>query len=204
MLTVAAPQPGVSLGTDKDKEGTQLGGEPHAPAETTAPNFDYEQVYRDMPVPTHSYIHNIDPGEPFDAQSAIWSPYPLFRLTSPLFFKSIKIEPGYYLLTPREHEGQWYILFKEAGAIRYIIPVYEREVVPQNFYYENLPARRLSFTEKFAFWGLDFIGKVSKDSRRKPIPQTFLEATDLDNYFVSLIIYWGNYRYYTIFRTSPL
>jgi hypothetical protein len=204
LVVLAGPQPGVSLGTDKDKEGKPLAEEASAPAEPTSPNINYEEIYRNLPLPSHSYVHDIDPGEPFDIQRSIWSPYPLFRLTSPIFFKSIKIEPGYYLLTPREHEGKWYILFKEAGAIKYIVPAYDRDVVPENFYYENLPQRRLTFTEKFAFWGMDFIGKVSKDSRRKPISQTFLEATDLDNYFVSLVIYWGNYRYYTLFRTAPL
>jgi hypothetical protein len=96
------------------------------------------------------------------------------------------------------------MLFKEAGKIRYIIPVYDRTVVPENFYYENLPQRKLKFTEKYTFWFTDMIGKISKDSRRKPISQTFLEASDLDDYFVSLVIYWGNYRYYTIFRTSQI
>ena len=31
-----------------------------------------------------------------------------------------------------------------------------------------------------------------------------IEITDLDNNFVSLVIYWGDYRYYTIFRTIRL
>ncbi|MDR1168614.1 MAG: hypothetical protein LBK53_06995 [Heliobacteriaceae bacterium] len=167
-------------------------------------SIDYEQIYRDLPVPEHQYVHGIDPGEPFDVKQAIWSPYPLFRLTSPLFFKTVTIQPGYYLLTPREHEGKWYILFKEAGVVKYIIPVYDTGIVPELFYYENLPKPKLTFTQKFQFWGLDWIGKHSKDSRRKPIPQTFLEATDLDNNFVSLVIYWGNYRYYTILRTIQL
>ncbi len=204
LTAAAAPQPGSSLGTDKDRDGKPLATEAAAPNESIDTNLDYERIYREMPEPSHSYVHDIDPGEPFDSAQAIWSPYPLFRLTSPIFFKSIKVDPGYYLLTPREHEDKWYILFKEAGRIKYIIPAYDRDVVGENFYFENLPQRKLSFSEKYTFWWTDLIGKVSKDSRRKPIPQTFLEATDLDNYFVSLVIYWGNYKYYTLFRTSPL
>ena len=69
-------------------------------------NIDIEQMYRDMPVPEFKYMHNIDPGEYQDTMYSTWSPYPLFRLTTPLFFKSIAIEPGYYLLTPREKNGK--------------------------------------------------------------------------------------------------
>mgnify|MGYP005797613035 FL=1 len=70
-----------------------------------AEEVDYQQVYRDLEVPTLKYVHNIDPGEYYDTQNSTWSPYPLFRLTATLYFKSITIEPGYYLLTPREHKG---------------------------------------------------------------------------------------------------
>lgn len=165
---------------------------------------NYEQIYRDMPIPTHQYIHNIDPGENYDTKDTTWSPYPLFRLVAPLYFKSIAIEPGYYALTPREYKGDWYILFKEAGKIRYIIPVYNRDIVPETFYDENLPKPKLTFTQKFHIKALDFIGKHFKRSKRKPAPQTYLEVTDLDNNFVSLVIYYGNYRYYTIMRTIKL
>lgn len=170
----------------------------------TADELDYEQVYRDLPEADFSYVHNVDPGELYDTQSTSWSPYPLFRLTSPLFFKSTTIEPGYYLLTPRQHKGNWYILFKEQGKVKYIIPAYNREIVPMGFYDENLPKAKLTPSQKFHIKFNDFIGKTVKSSQRKPAPNTFLETTDLDNNFISVIIYWGNYRYYTVFRTIKL
>ena len=76
-----------------------------------------------------------------------WSPYPLFRLASPIFFKSITIEPGYYALTPREYKDNWYILFKEGGKIKYIIPVYEREIVPMTFYDDHIPKPKLTISQ---------------------------------------------------------
>ena len=155
-------------------------------------------------MPAVKYIHDIDPGEYYDTQNSTWSPYPLFRLTSPLYFKDIAIEPGYYLLTPREHKGDWYILFKEAGKIKYIVPVYEREIVPLTFYDDNLPNPKLAPTQKIHLKMLDFMGKHFDSAKRKPTPKTYLEITDLDNNFVSLVIYWGDYRYYTIFRTIRL
>lgn len=169
-----------------------------------AKNVDYESVYRALEVPTHSYVHNVDPGEFYDTQSSTWSPYPLFRIASPIFFKTITIEPGYYALTPREHKGNWYILFKEAGKIKYIIPAYEREIVPVTFYDDHLPKPKLSISQKLHIGALDTIGKIFPSAKRKPAPQTYLEATDLENHYLSLVIYWGNYRYYTIFRTIQL
>ena len=167
-------------------------------------NIDYEQIYRDMEVPKVKYIHDIDPGEYHDTQNSTWSPYPLFRLTSPLYFKSIEIEPGYYLLTPREYKGDWYMLFKEAGRIKYIIPIYEKEVVPVKFYDDNLPQPKYTPTQKIHLAMLNTMGKVMPSAKRKPAPKTYLEINDLDNNFVSLVIYWGDYRYYTILRSIRL
>lgn len=165
---------------------------------------DFEQIYRDLEPADFSYVHNIDPGEMYDTQHTSWSPYPLFRLTAPLFFKNVTIEPGYYLLTPREHDGNWYILFKEQGKVKYIVPVYEREIVPMGFYDENLPKIKLTPAQKIHLKFHDFIGKHVKSSQRKPAPETYLEATDLENNFLSLVVYWGNHRYYMIFRTIRL
>lgn len=169
-----------------------------------AKNVDYEQVYRDMEVPSHQYIHNIDPGEYYDMQNTTWSPYPLLRLTTPLYFKTIAIEPGYYSLTPREYKGNWYMLYKEAGKIKYILPVYDRDIVPEMFYDENIPKPKLAPTQKIHLFLLDKLGKFVPSAQRKPAPQTYLEMTDLDNNFVSMIVYWGNHRYYMIYRTIRL
>ena len=169
-----------------------------------AKDVDYQQVYRDLEAPTLKFVHDIDPGEYYDSQNTTWSPYPLFRLTSPIYFKDIEILPGYYLLTPREHKGNWYILFKEAGKVKYVIPVYDKEIVPVTFYDDNLPQAKLAPSQKIHLKLLDFIGKYVPSAQRKPAPKTYLETTDLDNNFVSIVIYWGDYRYYTIFRTIRL
>lgn len=167
-------------------------------------NIDIEQMYRDMPVPEFKYMHNIDPGEYQDTMYSTWSPYPLFRLTTPLFFKSIAIEPGYYLLTPREHKGSWYILFKQQGKVKYIIPCYKKEIVPVDFYKNHLPQIKMTKIQLIREKTLKFVGKHFKSSKRDPIPDTYLEASDLENNFISIIVYWGNYRYYFVLRTIQL
>lgn len=170
----------------------------------SAKNVDYEEVYRTLEVPTHKYVHNVDPGEYYDQQQSSWSPYPLFRLTSPIFFKSITIEPGYYALTPREYKDNWYILFKDGGKIKYIIPVYDREIVPMTFYDDHIPKPKLTISQSLHIKAMDTIGKIFPSAKRKPTPQAYLEATDLERNYLSLVIYFGNYRYYTIFRTIQL
>lgn len=167
-------------------------------------DVDYEQVYRDLQVPQHSYIHDIDPEETYDMNKAAWSPYPLLRLTAPIFFKNVTVQPGYYLLTPREHKGEWYMLFKEAGKIKYIIPVYDRDLVPEMFYDENIPKQKMTWSQRTHINFLDFVGKYVKNSQRKPAKQTYLELFDLDNNFLSMVVYWGAHRYYMIFRTVAL
>ena len=164
-------------------------------------DFDYQKVYRDTEVPNFSYLHNVDPNQYYECKGFSWSPYPLFRLNSPLFFKTISIEPGYYSLTPREHKGKDYILFKEAGFVKYIVPVYKKDFVPEFFYEENLPQPKLSFGQKFQIYSLDFIGRYVPSAKRKPAPQTFLELTDLDNNFISIVVYFKEFRYYMILRT---
>ncbi len=167
-------------------------------------DVDIEEQYRQMPVPEFKYMHNIDPGEYQDTMNSTWSPYPLFRLTSPLYFKTIAIEPGYYLLTPREHDGKWYILFKEAGRIKYIIPCYKQDVVPPGFYKNNLPQVKMTKVQIIREKALRFVGKHFDSSKRRVIPDTYLEASDLDNNFISLIVYWGDFKYYFVLRTIQL
>lgn len=193
---ISAENPAVSYPEDVDTQDI-------AEDEYTE-DIDVEQMYRDMPVPDFKYVHNIDPGEYQDIMHSTWSPYPLFRLTAPLFFKSVAIEPGYYLLTPREHNGAWYMLFKEAGKVKYIVPCYKKEMVPMDFYKNNLPQIKLTKAQLIREKALKFVGKHVKSSKRDPIPDTYLEATDLDNNFISIIVYWGNYRYYFVLRSVQL
>ena len=202
--TQQSPSPQQQAEPSETSYPEDVDGEPISEEEYVGDDIDIEQMYRDMPVPDFKYIHNIDPGEYQDTMYTTWSPYPLFRLTAPLFFKSIKIEPGYYLLTPREHEGKWYMLFKEAGRVKYIVPCYKKEMVPMNFYKNNLPKIKLTRPQKIREKTLKWVGKHFDSSKRKPLPDTFLEADDSENNFISLIVYWGNYRYYFVLRTIQL
>jgi hypothetical protein len=165
---------------------------------------DYKGIYMDMPVPNFSYVHGIDPGQYYDNKDAAYSVYPLFRLSSPLYFKTITIVPGYYDLTPVLYKDNNYLLFKEAGVVRYTIPVYKKEMVPEDFYATHLPKPKYTQTQKMSLAFSRYLGKHFKSSQRKPLVQSYLEVTDLDNKFVSIVVYFGSYRYYTLFRTVAM
>lgn len=173
------------------------------PSTRTKATKDYAQIYNDLDVPTFSYLHDIDPDQYYDMKDTSWSVYPLFRLNSPLYFKNITIEPGYYLLTPREHNGNWFMLFKQNGTVKHIIPVYERDYTPETFYNDHIPKPKYTTAQKIHMGFLDFIGNFKSTKRKTPV-QSYLEVNDLENYFVSIIIYYGSHKYSTIFRTIRL
>lgn len=173
------------------------------PPTRTKATKDYAQIYNDLDAPTFSYLHDIDPDQYYDMKDTSWSVYPLFRLNSPLYFKNITIEPGYYLLTPREHNGNWFMLFKQNGTVKHIIPVYERDYTPETFYNDHIPKPKYTTAQKIHMGFLDFIGNFKSTKRKTPV-QSYLEVNDLENYFVSIIIYYGSHKYSTIFRTIRL
>ena len=87
--------------------------------------------------------------------------------------------------------------------MHHIIPVYEREITPMNFYETHLPKPKLTPSQKVHMSLLDFLGKF-KSTKRKEQVKSYMEINDLDNYFVSIIIYYGTHKYHTIFRTIKL
>lgn len=165
---------------------------------------DYRQRYLDMQVPTFSYMHGIDPGQYYDNKNAAYSIYPLFRLNSPIYFKTITIPPGYYALTPVTYKGEEYLLFKDNGLVKYTVPVYKKDLVPSGFYESHIPKLKLRWNEKLSVNTASFLGKHFKNSQRRPAVQSYLEVNDLDNKFVSIIVYYGPYKYYTLFRTVQM
>ncbi len=164
---------------------------------------DYTQTYKNLEPADFSYIHDIDPDQYYDMQSYAYTPYPLFRLNSPIYFKKIAVEPGYYNLTPREHQGKWYVLFKDNGKVKYYIPCYKREIVPADFYETHLPKPKLTFTQKVHINFISGVGRISRSSKRRSAPKTYLEFDELDNEYYSVVVYYGDFRYYMIFKASP-
>lgn len=175
----------------------------HSYSEPVKATKNYSEIYKTLEPADFSYLHNIDPDQYYDMKDTAWSVYPLLRLNSAIYFKNQTIEPGYYLLTPREHKGKWYMLFKQNGQVLHIIPVYDRGYTPEFFYDKHIPKPKLTTAQKVHMKTLDIIGKVKSSKRKEPI-KSYLEVNDLDNYFISIIIYYGGHKYSTLFRTVRL
>jgi hypothetical protein len=165
---------------------------------------DYRKIYKDTPVPDFAYLHGIDPKHYFENKDASYSVYPLLRLSSPLYFKTITIKPGYYDLTPREHKGKVYILFKQNGIVVHILPTFKKETVPIDFYKTRLPEPKYTFTQKIGNAMHNFVGKNFKGAKRKQLAKTYLEVNDESDNFVVLVIYYNTQRYYVLTRAVKM
>ena len=162
--------------------------------------YDFDTIYENLEEAPFEYIFGIDPYQSDEYTKYIYSPYPLFRSGVNLIFKSKKIPPGYYLLTPREKEGKTYILFKENGKISYVIPVYKTQNVYEGFYEDKIPQAQLTLTQKSRNKFMDFIGKKwGKTNKRTPIPKAYIEFNDAGIYW-DMILYYGDKKYYLIFK----
>ena len=161
---------------------------------------DYDAIYSSLEEADFDYIFGIDPYQADEYTVYMRSPYPLFRSGVNLIFKSKKIPPGYYLLTPREKNGKTWILFKENGRVSYVIPVYKEDVVYEGFYEEKFPRKKPTFFEKIGKKTMDFIGtKWGKKNQRTPIPEAYIEFNDAGNYW-DMILYYGMKKYYVLFK----
>ena len=165
---------------------------------------DYRKIYQELSVPSFAYLHGVDPKHFFENKDASYSVYPLLRLSSPLYFKSVTIKPGYYDLTPREYKGDYYILFKQNGLVLHILPVYKKELVPINFYNTHLPKPKYKLTQKIGNAIQRGFGKIVKSAKRKPLAKTYIEANDVADNFVVLVVYYDEFRYYILTRSVKM
>lgn len=161
---------------------------------------NYDEIYANLEEADFEYIFGIDPHQADDYTKYMRSPYPLFRSGVNIIFKSKKIPPGYYLLTPREKNGKTYILFKENGKVSYTIPVYEEDIVLEEFYEEKFPHENPNLAKKTQNKIMNFIGtKWGHKNQRTPIPQAYIEFNDMGIYW-DMILYYGQKKYYLLFK----
>ena len=70
------------------------------------------------------------------------------------------------------------------------------------YYHTHLKELDMSRSARWQIKFLNSWGKYIRRSKRKPAIQTNLELTDLDNNFLLIDLYYGPYKYSTIFRTE--
>ena len=106
---------------------------------------DYDQIYNNLPVVDFHYDHNEDPDELMDYSQFVVSPYPLVRISDSLVSKTIKLKPGYYLLSPKSREGYDFIMFKQKGRIVGMIPVFDKQIVDPKLIFPTPPKPKVGF-----------------------------------------------------------
>ena len=163
---------------------------------------DYDTMY-DNAQPFGTKLYNdIDPFEDEDAIKYAYSPYPLFRTSATLYFKDNTIEPGYYSLTPRKLKGKDYVLFKQGGKVKFIIPVVKKEATPVNFYQANTPQIKLTPTQKVAKAVRTKFYKMAHDSMKAEPPKSLVNVVVEIKYIV-IQLFYGPDKYTIIFRRTP-
>lgn len=161
----------------------------------------YNKIYEELEPANFEYIFGIDPYQAEDYTKYMFSPYPLFRMGVQFGFKGVAIDPGYYLLTPRKKDGKTYMLFKEQGRVKYLIPVYNVDLVPPTFYDQYMPERKRSRWRKICDGTMSFIGrKFPKKTQRMPAPKAYIEVNDIDRIYWQVILYYGEQKYYMLFE----
>ena len=163
---------------------------------------DYDALY-EAAQPFKSKLYNdIDPFQDEDTIRYSWSPYPLFRTSADLYFKDIKIEPGYYLLTPRKLGDNDYVLFKQNGKVKHVIPVAQKGKTPLNFYEANTPPIKQTKWQKFSNGVKKKFYDKAKDSGRSTPPSSLIQV-DVEVKYIVLTFFYGEDKHVLLFRRSP-
>ena len=163
---------------------------------------DYDALYEAAEPFKSKLYNNIDPFQDEDTIRYSWSPYPLFRTSADLYFKDIKIEPGYYLLTPRTLGEKDYVLFKQNGKVQHIIPVAQKGKTPVNFYEANTPPVKQTKWQKFTGKVKKKFYDTAKDSVRSTPPSSLIQV-EVEVKYVVLTFFYGEDRHILLFRRSP-
>lgn len=171
-------------------------------AQNAFADTDYATLYKNANVADFELVHGIDPYQNEDYQKYAWSPFPLFRLSSDIYFKNQTIPAGYYDIAPRTLNEKDYMFFKEAGKVKYIIPVVKKELVPIDFYHNNLPVPKYTKFQKFCKSTSDGFYKLFKNSSKKaPPPKSYIVSENIEGNLYLIVIYYGDTKYYTVFKS---
>ena len=163
---------------------------------------DYESLYENQKPADFKLIKGIDPFQENDYLNYAWAPYPLFRLSRVLYYKDGTMEPGYYLLVPREMKGHTYIFFKENGTVKHIVPVYKTETLPPKFYDTHIPKPAKTKGQKFRDGAKQKFNNIFKGSKQQSPPQAFISTSIIEDNYYELTLYFGQKKYCSLLRIN--
>ena len=151
--------------------------------------LDYQKAFDDLQDVQVQFIHDEDPDEYYDTQKIYFSPYPLIRLTQTLYVRKIVIQPGFYLLTPREYGGKKCVLFKQGGKIKYVVPIFEYKTVIPELEYQKPPKKWWQIRDRYTFQTQYYERKV--------------RAFDVYSEFYEIDLYYRDGLSKMIFKKNP-
>ena len=161
------------------------------------------QKYENAQLADFELVHDLDPYQVEDYYKYSWAPYPLFRTSIDLYFKTIHIVPGYYILTPRTIKDKPYVFFKQNGKVVYIIPVCETDLVSPAFYKDKLPQPKRNFFGKVYVKSRRTFYKVFRKGKKQDPPNAFIEASTVDNEYFRIDLYFDTQCYTMYFKKTP-
>ncbi len=163
---------------------------------------NYAELYQKTNPADFELVHNIDPYQNEDYQKYAWSPFPLFRLSSDVYFKGQTIPAGYYILTPRSMNGRDYVFFKEAGKVKFVIPVVKKELVPVDFYHSNIPEPKYTKWQSFCKNVREGFYTIFRNSSRKaPPPSSYITTEIIEGNMYLIVVCYGETKYYLVFKS---
>jgi len=164
--------------------------------------LDYDEVYNGLSSLDLYFDYRVDPSEDSEVFGYQESPYPLFRSSLALYFKDINLEPGYYLLTPKNFSNSDFVIFKQNGKVAGFIPVYEKiKIDPKVVYKEPPKPKPKLYKRPFIAVKKGFV-KTFGGMRRPPKPYRHKfesKITDDGKYFI-VWFYQEDYLYKMIFK----
>ena len=163
---------------------------------------DWDNLYNTSKPFETKLMYDIDPFQDEDNFKYTYSPYPLFRTSCHLYYRNMRINPGYYHLTLRKMNGRDFVFFKTNGKVNFIIPVVKKEISPSVYYKKFMPEPKLTRMQAFSKKWMNFWGKVFKNSGKQPPPPSFVELIDVGSYYV-LKFYFKEHCYYTVYKKTP-
>ena len=170
-----------------------------------AEELNYEQIYKNLPVVQNDYINSEDPYEYDDYQKYFTSPYPLLRIWANLYFKNLTIREGYYLLTPREKDGQNVILFKQNGRIAFIIPVFEKKKINPALVYKEPPKPKTPWYKvPWKCFKAGMAHMFGLDKTPPKLPKSLIETSYVGGPYFEMDFYYDEYLYKAIFSTEKI
>ncbi len=152
-------------------------------------DLDYQAIFDNLENIQVKFIHDEDPDEYYDTQKIYFSPYPLIRLTQKLYVKNQTIEPGFYLLTPREYNGKRCVLFKQAGKIKHIVPIFEYKKIIVELEYNKPPKKWWQIRDRYTFQTQYYERKI--------------RAFDVYSNFYEIDLYYRDGLYKMLFKKNP-